>query len=236
MADGGETWGKRSARTRRSARRKESMISGATWQLAGSERTVGAYLGWGKMWQKVKNFSLPAAFIARGERELKAGPSGRPLARLVPLFPGRWRVGLSQFWTGGASLEQYLRTLFMGPAHCLNFLFIPNWTEFVNYKNHHFVAPTFTKLCNMIEWKIGNKFPSVIEFKFQTEFELKILEVQLLLNLNWIYWRSKLAWKNLINYLKFLHAFIFHNMNLDWLGCMVKSSVPYMRQLDLVWN
>jgi hypothetical protein len=49
--------------------------------------------------------------------------------------------------------------------------------------SHISVAQKFTKLCNMIEGKIRNNFPFGQKFKFQIEFELKFLEVKLLLNL-----------------------------------------------------
>jgi hypothetical protein len=61
MADDSVTWGKRSARTRRLARRKESRIDG--------ERTVAAYLCWGESGEKGRSFGRLAAFIAKGERE-----------------------------------------------------------------------------------------------------------------------------------------------------------------------
>jgi hypothetical protein len=47
-----------------------------------------------------------------------------------------------------------------------------------------FVAPQFTKPFNLIDRKIRNNFPFGSKFKFQTKFELKFLEVKLLLNLN----------------------------------------------------
>jgi hypothetical protein len=61
MADDSITWGKRSARTRRLARWKESRIGG--------ERTVATYLCWGESGEKGRSFGRLAAFIARGERE-----------------------------------------------------------------------------------------------------------------------------------------------------------------------
>jgi hypothetical protein len=70
-------------------------------------------------------------------------------------------------------------------------------------------------------------------FKFETEFELKIPEAKLLLNLIRIYWEFKLDWKNLKNSPKFLFALTFHIVNLYWHGCMAKS-VPIQAILDLV--
>jgi hypothetical protein len=71
-----------------------------------------------------------------------------------------------------------------------------NRAEFVNYEKSPFFAPKFTKLCTWIEWRIRANFPFGRKFKFETEFELKILEVTLLLNLDQIYW----------GFLKFLFA------------------------------
>jgi hypothetical protein len=75
---------------------------------------------------------------------------------------------------------------------------------------------------------IGNNSPFRVMFKFETKFELKILEAELFLNLIQIYWGSKLVWKNLINSQKFLFTMIFQNMNLDWHGYMTRfeDSVP----------
>jgi hypothetical protein len=71
-------------------------------------------------------------------------------------------------------------------------------------------------------------------FKFKTEFELKILQEKLLLNLIQIYWGSKLLWTNMANFPKFLSALVFHIVNLDWHGCMAKSEVPIQALLDMV--
>jgi hypothetical protein len=49
LADGGETWGKRNAMTRRSVGRKGSMIGGETQWLAEGRRATAAYLGLGEI-------------------------------------------------------------------------------------------------------------------------------------------------------------------------------------------
>jgi arsenate reductase-like glutaredoxin family protein len=67
------------------------------------------------------------------------------------------------------------------------FFYFSQLTKFVNYENHPYVAPKFTKLFNMIEWKIRNNFPFGNKFIFETEFKLKFLEAKLLLNLGQIY-------------------------------------------------
>jgi hypothetical protein len=77
----------------------------------------------------------------------------------------------------------------------------------------------------MIEWKIRNNFTFGRKLKFETEFEIKILEVELLLNLGQIYWRFKLVWKNLTNSPKFIFALTFKILNLDWHGCIEKFEV-----------
>jgi hypothetical protein len=74
----------------------------------------------------------------------------------------------------------------------------------------------------LIEYKVRNNFPFRIKFKFEIEFELKILEAELFFNLIQIYWGSKLVWKNLVNSQKFLFTLIFQNMNLDWHGYMTR--------------
>jgi hypothetical protein len=70
--DDGETWGQRSARTRRLARRKESLIGGAMRRLAGSEGAVAAYLSEGKRCAKGRMLR-PASGIysRRREREVR---------------------------------------------------------------------------------------------------------------------------------------------------------------------
>jgi hypothetical protein len=167
---------------------------------------------------KGKSFGQPTAFIARGQRELRAGPSGwrrtpassrtgEPSARAG--FPystatDRWAsvsvLNVAWVWTGTWA------ALFIDRPVTPNFLISPNWTEFVKYENHLYVAPKFIKLCNLIQWKVWNNFPFGRKFKFQVEFELKVLEAKFLLNSHWILCRFKHVWKNLINSLKFILA------------------------------
>jgi hypothetical protein len=59
------------------------------------------------------------------------------------------------------------------------------------------------------------------------------MEGKLLLNLGQIYWGFKLVWENLINYSKFLFAWTFQIVNLDWYGCMAKSDVSIQAHLGL---
>jgi hypothetical protein len=51
-------------------------------------------------------------------------------------------------------------------------------------KKHTFVAPKITRFCMLLDSKIRNNFPFEIKFKFETEFELKILEEEPFLKLN----------------------------------------------------
>jgi hypothetical protein len=81
---------------------------------------------------------------------------------------------------------------------------------------------------------LRNNFPFGIKFKFEIEFELKILKSELFLNLISIYWGSELVWKNLINSPKFLFAFLSQNMNLDWHDCVVRFEVSTHALIDLV--
>jgi hypothetical protein len=87
MADDSVTWGKRSARTQQLARRKDSRIGG--------ERTVAAYLCWGKSGEKGRSFGRLAAFIARGERELEGGPLES--ASDVSVEPDRRAIDVHRF-------------------------------------------------------------------------------------------------------------------------------------------
>jgi hypothetical protein len=102
-------------------------------------------------------------------------------------------VGLGRVFKAGTSPKWY------GP-HCSSVQPAKNWffyfsqlTEFVNYENHHSISPKFTKLSNLIEWKIRNNFPFVNKFKFESEFDLKFLEAKLFLNLGQIYRGFKLV-------------------------------------------
>jgi hypothetical protein len=111
---------------------------------------------------------------------------------------------------------------------------------FVNYENRLSGAPKFTKLCNLIEWKVGNNISFGSKFKSQTEFKLKFLEGKLFLNLNWIYWRFKYFWKKSDKFpkiiicpvllecefrLAWLYSQIcsFHTSSI-WLGLKIKKS------------
>jgi hypothetical protein len=78
-----------------------------------------------------------------------------------------------------------------------------------------------------------NNFYFGRKFKLETEFELQILEVEVFLNLSQIYWRFKLVWKNMINFIKFLFALTFQNVNLNWHVCMAKSEVSIQDLLGL---
>jgi hypothetical protein len=144
--------------------------------------------------------------------------------------PGHWPVALGwcfKMWQENEMVLGHTKMIF---------LFSQNWTKFVNYENHLYVAPKFFKNFNRIQWKIMNKFPFGWKFKFKTEFELKFLEEKLLLNLNWIYWGSNMFETNLLNSLKFFFALAFQNMNLDFHGCMAKFVVSVQAPFDLVWN
>jgi hypothetical protein len=55
----------------------------------------------------------------------------------------------------------------------------------------HFCNKKFIKLCTLMECRIRNNFPFGSKFKFEREFNLKILEAKLLLNLDQIYWGFK---------------------------------------------
>jgi hypothetical protein len=94
-ADDGETWGKRSARTRRLARRKEMMIGGVTRWLASGEWAVVAYLGLGQRMAKGRKLQSGGGIYSqrreKGERRARKSTKGRrcqaglaaPLVRLV---------------------------------------------------------------------------------------------------------------------------------------------------------
>jgi hypothetical protein len=125
------------------------------------------------------------------------------------------------------------RTQFIKPNV---FFYFSNWPEFVNYENHLSVALKFTKLCNVIEWKMCNNFPFGHKFKFEIKLELKFLEAKILLNLGQIYWGFKLVWKKLINSPKFLFSLTFQIVNLHWHGCMVEFEVSIHGPLELVWK
>jgi hypothetical protein len=101
VVDDSVTWGKRSARTRRLARWKESRIGEAMLRLADGEWTVAAYHCWGEGGQrKGKKLGLATCLYSR-RRELRGGPlesaSGAGVesdwraigARRFPLFPSR---------------------------------------------------------------------------------------------------------------------------------------------------
>jgi hypothetical protein len=60
----------------------------------------------------------------------------------------------------------------------------------------------------------------------------KIILEKPLLNLIQIYLVFKLVLKNLINSPNFLFALTFHNMNLDWHGCMAKFEVSIQASFD----
>jgi hypothetical protein len=132
------------------------------------------------------------------------------------------------------SPNRYLGCTVPSPPGNNWFSIFPYCTNLVNYENQPFVPPKFTHLFNLIELKIGNNFPFGSKSKFVKEFELKILESELLWNLGQIYWRFKCIWKNLINSLKFSFNLAFHNVNLDWHGCMAKSRVSIQAPFDLV--
>jgi hypothetical protein len=99
--DDGETWSKRSTRTRRLARRKETMIGGAMRRLAAGERMAAAYLCFAKTTVKGRKLQLIggiysrrretskqwARMLAKGRRR-QAGPVA-PLACLVSPVLGR---------------------------------------------------------------------------------------------------------------------------------------------------
>jgi hypothetical protein len=86
----------------------------------------------------------------------------------------------------------------------------------------------------MVEWKIRNNFPFGDKFKFESELKLTTLESKLLLNLCQIYWGFKLDGNFLIDSPKFLFAFTFQIVNLDWHGCMVEFDVSIHAPLDLL--
>jgi hypothetical protein len=73
-----------------------------------------------------------------------------------------------------------------------------------------------------------------MEFKLETEFELKVLEAEQFLNLIWIYLGSKLVWKILINFPKLTMAFLSQIMNMDQHDCMVILEVPIHALIRLV--
>jgi hypothetical protein len=96
------------------------------------------------------------------------------------------------------------------------------------------MLPKCTTFCMLVEYKIGKNFPCGIKFKFEIEFELKILETELNLKLISIYWGNQLVWKNLINSTKFLFDLLFQNRNLDWHDRMVRFEVSINALIDLV--
>jgi hypothetical protein len=153
-----------------------------------------------------------------------ARPAGAQCALCSPV-PGHWPVALSRVFKPGAGPNWYgQRCSSVQPAN--NFFSICfNWTGIVNYENHPYVAPEFTKICILIEWKIRNNVSFGRKLKFKTEIELTFLEANLLLHMGQIYWGFKLVWKNLINSPNFLFVLTFQNVNLDCHGCMAKSEV-----------
>jgi hypothetical protein len=143
--------------------------------------------GW-KLWSS-------APFIGGGEREC----GGRPARwrQQASSKPDRQSHGARQFpllrvadeWPSVGVLNRAVSQNSI--RHCSStrptksiFLFSQNWTGFVNYENHQYVAPKFSILCNLIELKIRNNVPFGSKFKVETEIELKIWEIKLLLNLN----------------------------------------------------
>jgi hypothetical protein len=76
-ADDGKTWGKRSARTQRLARRKESMIDRATRWLAGGEWVVTSYLGLGQRTAKGRKLQSAGGIYSRRRESGVCGPARR---------------------------------------------------------------------------------------------------------------------------------------------------------------
>jgi hypothetical protein len=56
------------------------------------------------------------------------------------------------------------------------FYIFQNEQKLVNWKTHLYGTPKFTRICMLIEWKIRNNVPFGKKFKFEREFELKILK------------------------------------------------------------
>jgi hypothetical protein len=54
--------------------------------------------------------------------------------------------------------------------------------------------------------------------------------------MSWIYWGSKLVWKNLVNSPKFTFTFLSKNMTLDWPDRMVIFEVSTHALIFLVWE
>jgi hypothetical protein len=149
-------------------------------------------------------------FESEGEREGRAWSRTSTLDdRRFAGTAGTWRITYSHIPVGlkrGTVGLKPTGLLFhqTGPNSLNQKLFyFPYWPKFVNYVNPPSVAPKFTKLSYMIEWKMRNNFTFWSKSKFETEYELNFLGAELLLKVAQIYWGFEPIWKNLINSLKF---------------------------------
>jgi hypothetical protein len=109
---------------------------------------------------KGRNLRPPVAFIVRGERERWGGPprrwqgadvepNGGTMAHAGFLSSGTLTGGpRSRFWKWRGSNQYGLHCSWASPLNSI--FYFSNWIEFVNYENHIFGAPNFTKLCNLI--------------------------------------------------------------------------------------
>jgi hypothetical protein len=156
-----------------------------------------------------------------GRRETRGDCSGRSVgnaacARRGSL--GSWAHEGFGWWT------DYAGTVAVGRAQfqCLNILFqYFYYSKFEKYKSCTSCSPNFSKLYQVVyNFKRDNSTFGK-KFRLQTEFELKIWEVNCKYSV-WIFKGVQTFEKHFLNSPKFFLNMIFNTVNLDWLTCIQK--------------